>query len=162
MMHALILGPLLVVAIVANGLLAGLFFVFSIAISPGLRRVDDGTYVQAFQAINAAILNGRFLTVFFVAPIAAVVCVVLHISRGDSASLTSLVAGAVCSALTFGITAARNVPLNQELDSAPIDTEYQRRIARHRFEKRWNRGNLARTVTSIGAFIFLAGASVAG
>src|SRR5690625_6898755 len=89
MMHALILGPLLVVAIVANGLLAGLFFVFSIAISPGLRRVDDGTYVQAFQAINAAILNGRFLTVFFVAPIAAVVCVVLHISDRKSTRLNS-------------------------------------------------------------------------
>lgn len=75
---------------------------------------------------------------------------------------SSLGAGAVCSALTFGITAARNVPLNQELKSIPIDTKYQRRTARRRFEKRWNRGNLARTVTSKGALIFLAGASVAG
>lgn len=160
-MHAL-LGPLLFVAIVANGVLAGLFFVFSVAISPGLRRADNGTYVRAFRAINTAILNGKFLTVFFVAPIAAIVCAVLHLARGGSASLPSVVAGAVCSALTFGITAAGNVPLNQELDRAPIDTEPQRRTARGRFEERWNRRNLARTITSAGALVFLAVASVTG
>ncbi|GEP49324.1 DUF1772 domain-containing protein [Microbacterium saccharophilum] len=161
-MHALLLGPLLVVAIIANGLLAGLFFVFSVAIGPGLRRVDDGTYVRAFRAINTAILNGKFLTVFFVAPIAAVACAVLHLSRGGSASLPSVVAGAVCSALTFGVTAAGNVPLNQELDRAPIDTEHQRRTARGRFETRWNRRNLTRTLTSTGALTFLAVALVTG
>lgn len=161
-MHALIFGPLLLVATIANGLLAGLFFVFSVAISPGLRRVDDGTYVRTLRAINTAILNGRFLTVFFVAPIAAVVCAVLHLSRGASASSPSVVAGAICSVLTFGITAAANVPLNQELDRAPIDTERHRRIARDGFERRWSRWNLARTITSTGALSFLAVASVTG
>ncbi|MFV0435173.1 MAG: DUF1772 domain-containing protein [Leucobacter sp.] len=155
-MHALLLGPLLVVAIIANGLLAGLFFVFSVAIGPGFRRVDDGTYVQAFRAINAAILNGRFLAVFFFAPLSAAGCVVLLLWRGGSASLPSVVAGAICSALTFGITAAGNVPLNRELDRAPTFTEPQRRTARQRFETPWNRRNLARTVTSIGALAFLA------
>ena len=161
-MHALRLGPLLVVAIVANGLLAGLFFVFSVAIGPGFRGVDDGTYVRAFRAINTAILNGKFLTVFFIPPLAAAACVVLHLWRGGSASLPPVIAGAVCSVLTFGITAAGNVPLNRELDGAPIATEQQRRAARQRFEGRWNRRNLARTVTSIGALTFLAAAVVAG
>lgn len=162
MMHALVVGPLLVFAIVANGLLAGLFFVFGVAIGPGLRQVDDGTYVRAFRSINAAILNGKFLTVFFVAPIAAAVCAVLHLLRGGSAPLPLVVAGAVCSVLTFGITAAGNVPLNEELDRAPIDTEHQRRTARQQFETRWNRRNLARTVTSVGSLVFLAVASVTG
>lgn len=67
-MHALILGPLLVVAIVANGLLAVCSLCSASRSAPASGRADDGIYVQAFQAINAAILNGRFLTVLFVAP----------------------------------------------------------------------------------------------
>lgn len=159
-MHELILGQMLVVAIAANGLLAGLFFVFSVAIGPALHRVDDGTYVRAFTSINTAILNGKFLTVFFVAPIAAVTCAMLRLSQGGSASLPSIVAGAFCSLFTIGITTVGNVPLNQELARAPIDTEHQRRTAREDFEKRWNRRNLARTVTSAGGLTFLAVASV--
>lgn len=161
-MHALLLGPLLVVAVVANGLLAGLFFVFSVAVGPGFKKVDDGTYVRAFRAVNTAILNRRFLSVFFIAPLAAAACVVLHLWRGGSTSLPSVVAGAICSALTFGITAAGNVPLNRELDRAPISTEQQRRVARQRFEGRWNRRNLARTATGIGALAFLSSALVNG
>lgn len=161
-MHAQILGPLMAVAILANGLLAGLFFAFSVAICPGFRLVDDNTYVRAFRAINSAILNGRFLTVFFVAPVAAVACAVFHLWHGGSASLLSVIAGAVCSALTFGITAAGNVPLNRELASAPIDTAHRCRMARQRFERGWNRWNLARSVASTGALSFLALASVTG
>jgi len=160
--HAFLLSGLLIVAIFANGLLAGLFFVFDVAISPALRRVDDVTYIRMFRGINRAILNGRFLTVFFVAPVAAVVCLVLHLVEGSGGALPLILGGAVCSVLTFGITAAGNVPLNQDLDGAPIDTEHQRRAVRQKFESRWNRWNLARTVTSAGALALLAIASVAG
>ncbi|WP_018155493.1 DUF1772 domain-containing protein [Demetria terragena] len=150
------LGPLLLVAIVANGLLAGLFFVFSVAIGPGFGRVDDATYVRAFRAINAAILNGMFVSVFFVAPLAAVGCVLLHVWQDGSTSLPWVIAAAVCSVLTFGITTAVNVPLNRELDQAPITTDQQRQAARQRFESRWNRWNYARTATSAGALTLLA------
>ncbi len=66
----LLLDALLIAAIVTNGLLAGLFFVFTCAIAPGFRHLDDATYVRAFRAINRAILNGWFLLVFFTAPLA--------------------------------------------------------------------------------------------
>lgn len=161
-MLAHLLDAMLVVATVANGLLAGLLFVFSVAICPGFRSVDDGTYVHAFRAINATILNGTFLSVFFIALLAAAVSVALQLWSGGHASLPWLIAGAVCSALTFVITSAGNVPLNRELDQAPISTEEQRRAARQEFEDRWNRRNLVRTVTSVGALAFLATALAAG
>lgn len=154
------LTVILPVAVVANGLLAGVFFVFSIAICPGLRGVDDGTYIRSFRAINKAILNGTFLSVFFIAPGAAAVCVVLYLGWGGSASLLLLLAGAVCAALTFSITAAGNVPLNRELEQAPVATEQERRAARQRFENPWNRRNLARTLTSVAAFTMLTLASL--
>lgn len=118
--------------------------------------------IRAFTAINSAILNGRFLAVFFVAPTAAVAAVALHVVRGGSAALPAVVAGAVCSVLTFGITAAGNVPLNNALERAAIHTDAQQRSARHRFELPWNRRNLARTVTSTAALAFIALAAIIG
>ena len=146
------------VAIVTNGLLAGLFFVFVCAAAPGFRRVDDATYVSAFRAINRAILNGWFLSVFLAAPVAAVVSAGLRIwltQPGTSLAAT----GAACSTLTFFVTAARNVPLNTRLDRAPSATPA---IARGNFEKPWNRWNNVRTITSVSALVTLTLAGVHG
>ena len=154
---AIVLGT----AVVTNGLLAGVFFVFACAIGPGLRRVDAGSYVQVFRAINTAILNGWFLSVFALAPLSAAASVVLCAWRGSAPAMVPLLVGAACSASAFGITATANVPLNRDLDRADVDTEQQCRIARRDFEARWNRWNLARTLTSIGALAFLSIAAVA-
>lgn len=155
-----VIDALLVVAIVANGLLAGLFFVFACAITPGFGRVDDATYVQAFHAINRAILNGWFLLVFFTAPLAALAYALLD-TRSAAIVPTSWVwAGAVCATLTFIITAARNVPLNTQLDRAATRTPVEYRVARERFEAPWNRWNLARAITSLGALVSLAMAGI--
>lgn len=155
-MLSAVLTSSLLVAIVLNGVLAGLFFSFSIAIIPGLRRSDDDTYVRSFRAINAAILNPMFLLVFCLAPLSALGAVVAPLWSGGAESLGWLVIGAVCSVLTFIITAGVNVPLNNALDKAEIDTEAQRRAVRQRFESRWNRWNHVRTLTSIGALVFFA------
>ncbi len=149
----MILSVPALVAVIANGMMAGLFFAFACAITPGFRRVDDDAYVRAFRAINSAILGGWFLLLFWMAPLSAAANVMLLLWRGESASLSLL--GAICSILTVGITAAANVPLNRELDRAPITLRQQSRSTRRRFEERWNHWNLARTCTSIGALIFL-------
>lgn len=145
----------LVLAVATNGLLAGLFFAFTCSISAALRRVDDATYVAAFRAINAAILNGWFLTVFVLARISAMGSALLHLSVDGSASEAPVIAGALLSVLVGAVTAAGNVPLNQELARARTDTETQRRNARQHFENRWNRWNLVRTVAGAGAFALL-------
>lgn len=154
-----VLTALLVVAIIANGLLAGLFFVFACAIVPGFRGVDDATYVRAFRAINRAILNGCFLLVFFTAPLAAVAYASLGTWRTAATSALLMGLGALCSALTFIITVAKNVPLNNRLDRAAVGTGSESRLAREGFESDWNRWNLARSFTSLGA---LGGLVIAG
>lgn len=155
-------GALPVVAIAANGLMAGLFFAFAVAVAPGLGRVDDGTFVRTFRAINAAILNPTFLSVFVGAPVASLAWAVARALRGGAPPLPLVVAGAVCSVLTFAITAAGNVPLNNQLDRAEVTTEEQCRSARRRFESRWNRLNRVRTVTSVVALGLLATAAALG
>ena len=142
----------LTAAVIWNGLLAGLFFAFACAIVPGLRRVDDRTYVTAFRAINQAIVNAVFLLVFLGAPVLAAVAVVL---RPAGAAAPWLIAGLVCAIATFAITVGVNVPLNRRLDDAEVQTAEEARLARRGFERRWNAAHLVRTLTSIGAVALL-------
>lgn len=143
----------LVAAVVANALLAGLFFGFACAVVPGLRRVEDATYVRTFRAINRAILNPAFLIVFLGAPLLAAGAVLLW--DQDAASRWWAVAGLVCAVATFAITAAINVPLNQRLEAAAARTEVELAAARAGFEQRWNAAHLVRTLTGVAAVVLL-------
>ncbi|UQN14240.1 anthrone oxygenase family protein [Gulosibacter sp. ACHW.36C] len=145
----------LTAAIITNGIMAGLFLAFACAVTPGLRAVDDVTFVLAFQAINRAIPNGWFLLIFFAAPALTIASVALHPLESSDVSVCALLAGASCSVLTFGITVAANVPLNRRLDRESVQSAKDSSTARQRFERRWNRWNLVRTGTSIGALVFL-------
>lgn len=149
----------LAIAIIANGLLAGLFFAFTCALSPALGRLDDHAFVEAFRAVNAVILNGWFLSVFFLAPAVAIVSAVWG-GVARQPSLPWLVTGAICAVITFVITVAANVPLNHALDTALTTTSAQYRAARLAFEAAWNRWNLARTFTSVGALGLLSVATL--
>ncbi|WP_233191013.1 DUF1772 domain-containing protein [Brachybacterium sp. UMB0905] len=157
-----LIDALVVAAIVMNGLLAGLFFVFACAITPGFGRVDDATYVQAFRAINRAIVNGWFLLVFFTAPLTALAYAFLGTRSAAIVPTSWAWAGAACAALTLIITAVRNVPLNTQLDRAATRTQVEYRVARERFEALWNRWNLTRTITSAGALVSLVLAGALG
>ena len=169
----LMITGLLAAATLTNGLLAGLFFAFVCAISPAYRRLDDGEFVRGFRAINSVILRPTFLVVFVGAPLTAVAAAVTGTLRikvepgglgiaSDPVGTALLWIGAAASVVSFLITAAVSVPLNQGLDRAPIDTFGQQQAARVTFETRWNRANLARTLTSTLSVFALAAALALG
>lgn len=135
----------LVAATLATGLVAGLFYAFSIAVMPGLRRVDDHAFVGAMQQINVAILNGWFALGFGGAPVLAVLAALLHL--GDGSILSWVVGAVLLHAVTLGITFGVNVPLNNELANAGDLAQ-----GRQRFERRWVRWNHLRTMSSTAAF----------
>ncbi|WP_209559350.1 DUF1772 domain-containing protein [Frigoribacterium sp. PvP032] len=159
-MSGLVPDLVAVLALFVNGLVAGLFFAFVVAVSPGLRRVDDGAFTGAFRAINAAILRPSFLVVFAAAPASAALLAVLHVVDGSSAS-TWAVGAAAASVATFVITAARNVPLNEALARADVSGPTSASAARRAFESPWTRWNTVRTLTSTGAVLGLAASAVA-
>ncbi|WP_211978482.1 anthrone oxygenase family protein [Brevibacterium sp. W7.2] len=169
----LMITELLAAATLTNGLLAGLFFAFVCAISPAYRRLDDGEFVRGFRAINSVILRPTFLVVFVGAPLTAVAAAVTGTLRigvepgelgiaSDPAGMALLWIGAAASVVSFLITATVSVPLNQGLDRAPILTPADHTAARVTFETRWNRANLARTLTSTLSVLALASALALG
>ena len=56
---------LLIAAVLAVGLIAGLFCAFAYAVMPGLAQTDDRVFVSSMQRINVVIVNPLFLLLFF-------------------------------------------------------------------------------------------------
>ncbi|MDX3075214.1 DUF1772 domain-containing protein [Streptomyces sp. NPDC088354] len=151
----------LAAAAVATGLMAGLFFAFSVAVMPGLARTGDRTLVDAMQRINAAIQNGWFLLVFAGALLLGAAAVVLCVRDGARTVLPWVVAGTVCYLLVLVVTFAVNIPLNDRLDAAgPPDAVADPAAVRERFEAAWVRWNLVRTLLCTGALACLGWALV--
>ncbi|MFI9228893.1 DUF1772 domain-containing protein [Streptomyces rimosus] len=138
-------------ATLATGLIAGLFFAFSIAVMPGLRQADDATFVAAMQRINSAILNGWFALAFVGAPLLIAATTALHLRPGNRAALPWLTAALVLYVAMLAITFTVNVPLNNTLDAAHT----QLPALRAHFEGKWVRWNLVRTLTTTAALACL-------
>lgn len=136
------------VAVVLNGLLAGLFAAFAVAVMPGLAAGPDAVIVTAMRQVNRAIVTTVFLVVFLGAPATAIAVAVVR------PSLFSLGA-AVLALVTLGITVVVNVPLNDALDAAPARTAAEVATARAAFESAWTRANVLRTVTAVAALACL-------
>lgn len=144
-----------VLLVVTSGLLAGFFFAWWCSCMVGFRDVSDGTFVETMQAINRILPNGRFAIPFFAPVVLAPVCVWLTYAAGESDAGWWGVAATVLSVITFGITAAGNVPLNNALEQAGRTDDTAARIA---VEGPWTRLNDLRTATSFLAFFAAVGA----
>lgn len=146
----------LIAATIATGMTAGLLYAFASSIMPGLGRTGDRTLVGAFQAIDRAIINPLFLVIFVGAPGLSVLTLALHFG-GDERSVLPWVAAAVAFNLaTFVITRVVHLPLNAAIQAAgDPDRVGDLATVRRRFEARWVRWNIVRTVTSTVAFASL-------
>lgn len=143
----------LLAATVTTGLVAGLFYAYSVSVMPGLARVDDRAFVDTMQRINVAILNGWFALAFGGALVFAVAAVALHLTRPGRGVLPWVVAGLVLYVVTLVVTVALNVPLNDALAAAgDPDRIADLAAVREKFETPWVRWNIVRTLTSTGAF----------
>jgi uncharacterized membrane protein len=144
----------LLAATITAGLMAGLFYAFSVSVMPGLGRGDDKTFVEGMRGINVAIINGWFLLSFLGAPLLAGVAVILNL--GSGATLWWTVAGFACLVGMIVLTGAVHIPMNNALMEG--GDAYGK--VREMFETRWVRWNILRTLVTIGGFASLVGALV--
>jgi uncharacterized membrane protein len=138
-------GVVLVAALVAAGLIAGLFYAYACSVLPGLARGDDKTFVEAMRGINIAIVNPVFMLTFLGAPLLAGVAVFLNLG---SRSLPWVIAGFVFLLAMVVITGVVNIPLNNALESGGDDYA----AVRARFETVWVRWNVLRALVSTAGF----------
>lgn len=154
-------AAVLIAATVTMGMMAGVFFLYTVAIMPGLGRSDDRTFVAAFQSMDRAIINPLFLSCFLGALVFTGLAAVLHLPAEVRPVLPWTVAAFLLYLVVFVITIRINVPLNDEIKAAGDPDEIPDLAAvRGRMEATWVRWNLVRTVLSVPAFALLAWALV--
>lgn len=137
------------------GLMAGLFFAFSVAVMRGLSRLPPAAGMSAMQSINVAILNPVFLAVFFGTPLLCLVVLISSLLRWHEAGAGLLVSGATLYLVgVFLTTVFVNVPMNNVLAStAPADSDGPGRWVG--YLTKWTAWNHVRTLTALAAAILL-------
>ena len=143
-----------VVAAVANGVMAGLFFAFSTSVMPGLRRLPPVDGMLAMRRINVAILNPLFLLLFVGSTVVSL-AVLATAPFADSDTAAWRIAGAVIYLVgAIGVTAVVNVPLNNALLAvAPDSAEGATLWARYLL--RWTAFNHVRAAASVLSTVLL-------
>ncbi|MEV6107689.1 DUF1772 domain-containing protein [Streptomyces sp. NPDC051940] len=146
---------LLVLATVTTGLYVGLFYAFQFVFMPTLGKGTDGEFTVVMQRINRVIVNPWFMALF----LGVVLWPLIAVFTADAKLLTGL--GLACNVLSHAITIGGNIPLNQALDRAALDTREQQLAAREAFEVKWNRLHAARTAVGVAGLVLLTCATLA-
>ncbi len=145
-------------ALLSTGLMAGIFFTWTNAVTPGLGKLVDIEYLKAFQAMNRSILNPTFFVIFWGAAAIPLLTTVISYKAQSGTVFWLLTAAVIIYVLgVVVVTMAGNIPLNNLLEqtnleiASPTDME----ALRNHFERPWNVLNWVRTFASTIAFILL-------
>jgi uncharacterized membrane protein len=152
-------GAVLVAATLAMGMMAGVFFAYTTAVMPGLRRTDDRTFVAAFQWIDRSIVNPVFLSLFLGALPLTGLAAVLFLVDDDGGDVAPWTIAAFVLYLYVVVSTLRvNMPRNDATKQAGDPDEIADLAAvRQRFgEDVWTRWNHIRTLASTAALGCLA------
>jgi uncharacterized membrane protein len=148
------------VTAVLMGLIAGFFYAYACSVMLGLAEVDDRTFIDTMQAINATVRNAGFAPSFFGSLFASVATAgVLYAKRNPARHLVALAAALyfVAFAITFGIS----VPMNNDLsDAGAVATITDHAAVRDAYEDPWVTWNLIRTGFATAALAALVAAGM--
>jgi uncharacterized membrane protein len=144
---------LLILATLFCALTTGLLFTFAVVIMPGIKSLNDGEFIRAFQVMDGVIQNNHplFILVWLGSVLALLLTAVLGFGQLDMTGKAILLMAAAL--YLFGVqlpTGVINVPLNNQLQTLDVDklTPAAQATARRNFEPRWNRWNRMRTAVA--------------
>ncbi|MEM0575820.1 DUF1772 domain-containing protein [Flavobacterium polysaccharolyticum] len=140
-----------------TGLLAGVFFIWTNAITPGIGKLDDVSYLRSFQNMNRTIINPLFYIVIispiFLSPLSA------YLYKSNHSFMFWAIVGASIFYFlgVFVVTMIGNIPLNILLEKINLSeiSVGDAKIMRDKFEVKWNNLHLIRTITSSVSFLLL-------
>ena len=143
----------LLTATLLCSLITGFLIAFAIVVMPGIGRLKDAEFIRAFQGIDGVIQDGH--PVFGFIWLGSILAVTATMAMGlgipdEQTRLVTVVAAGIYLAGVLLPTFRVNVPLNnwfQSLDTEEMDPDALA-AARNRFEAKWNRWNVVRTVAS--------------
>jgi len=149
-----LLYPLVIATSLGSGVMAGLFFTFSVVIMTALARLPTAHGMAAMQSINAAILNPVFGLVFGGTAISSLALAVVSLFRWSMAGSPWILAG--CLLYLVGgllVTIVFNVPRNNAL--AALEPTIAPASAWTGYVSSWTAWNHVRTTLCLAATLCL-------
>ena len=142
----------LIVALLASGLLAGLYYAYAVSVMPALGAFDDRTYIDVMNKINVVIVNPSFMLTFLGSIGFTVLAGACYLKPEARPVLIWIGIALALNIASLVITSTMNVPLNDKLATATTST-YPVDIAtlRTQFESSWVRWNVIRALVNIAA-----------
>lgn len=134
-----------------SGLIAGTFFVFSVAIMSAFRRLPANEGIAAMQSINIVIINPIFLGLFLGTGLLSAGLAIFAFMPWEMPRSGYVLAGAILYLLgCLLVTMALNVPLNNALAIADPQTAAGQEVWRN-YLSNWTFWNHVRTAASLAA-----------
>ncbi|QFT78807.1 DUF1772 domain-containing protein [Erythrobacter sp. THAF29] len=142
-------------AAVSAGIMAGVYFTFSVFVMRSLAQLGDEPGARAMQSINRVILKSAFLPLFFASTLACAALIVLGLIGMAGPQGWAVIAGsAVYVVGMFVVTVIGNVPLNNRLDAVdPASAEGK--AMWENYLARWLPFNHIRTLACTAAMVLL-------
>jgi len=152
---SLAIDGLLWISAIGTGLMAGVYFAFSVFIMASLRATPAGA--AAMQSINRTILSSGFMPLFFGTTLTSLAAAIIGaLSLSSPGAVFALLGGVLYVAGMFLVTVFGNVPLNNALDAADPDSP-EGAATWQRYLTTWTRWNHLRTIAStLAAILFIA------
>ncbi len=145
------------VLVFLTGLSAGLCFTWTNAITPGIGRLDDMSYLMSFQQMNRSIINPMFIITFFGPSILGIISLIVFRGASKAIIWVLIVAIAIYFLGVVLVTIFGNVPLNNILETTELNSanRIDLKTLRDLFEVKWNRLHVIRTISAVVSFLLL-------
>lgn len=141
----------------SSGLMAGLYFAFSVFIMRALASLERAEGIRAMNAINAVIVRTVFLPLFLASSLAALALALFGaLGWGVTGGMAMAQGGAVYFIGMFMVTVGRNVPLNNALAAVDPHSETGAAVWAQ-YLRQWTRWNHVRTIScTVSLALFIA------
>ena len=138
----------LVAALVAMTLVAGLCYTFSTAVMPNLAGADDSTFVATMQRFND---NPVFQLTFSAALVLTPLAAILQRRHAPGIAVRWTVAAFMLYVAALAVTSGLHIPLNNDIDQADPDRIAGLAQVRDDVEGLWVAWNIPRTLLTTAA-----------
>lgn len=143
------------VAAIGSGLIAGVFFAFSVSVMRALGRIPAAAGIAAMQNINVVIINPLFIGTFMGTALLCAILTVLTLLRWDSPGSAYVLAGGVIYLVgSILVTMIFNVPMNNALAAVQPDSTEGANVWAN-YLTNWAFWNHVRTAASLVSAILL-------
>jgi uncharacterized membrane protein len=154
----LVLTATLWFAALSVGVMAGIYFAFSVFVLQALDAAGRPVAMAAMQSINRVILKSPFLPLFFASSLACLSLVISGVMLWGTAGTWQMVSGGALYLIgMLLVTIIGNVPLNNALEATDASGPEGEAMWR-RYRQRWLPWNHVRTVSCMVSLVLLIGA----